>query len=472
MKWQVMVLLCCAWMNGVALGDTENSQKVEQGGTAAANTGSGNMTVYNNHYGISEEAFAKKAVDLGVTDAALANFFKILEQEKVAPADLDKKLREITGSYKKLLEGSDDPEVNTLLRQARESIEGKNAQGNSVTIDFAKAEALLQQAELRELQHFEELQQEELQQIEALQQRIQTLQEIEEQAESALQQRKLGRRIEQLQQIKKQAIATLSEKRASVQESVMGILTRLNADSADSDEKLHSDEELHETAKSYKKLLEGSDDPEVNTLLRQARESIEGKDAQGNSVTIDFAKAEVLLQQAMLREQQHIRELQQIEKQARIEIEIEYKSSAESQSMKWILPQLGELVDTQFYELLQIEEQAKAAWENKQVSVALILVQLGDLADTQLKYDEANSYYQLASDRLKTRSWEISSTMSYQSISMPKSFSYPRSLSPVPSAPKSFSYPSSSSHAPMNPCYQNQTPGVCDPVSGCGCTQK
>ena len=320
MKWQVMVLLCCAWMSGVALGDTENSQKVEQGGTAAANTGSGNMTVYNNHYGISEEAFAKKAVDLGVTDAALTSFFKILKQEKVAPADLDKKLREITGSYKK--------------------------------------------------------------------------------------------------------------------------------------------------------LLEGSDDPEVNTLLRQARESIEGKDAQGNSVTIDFAKAEVLLQQAMLREQQHIRELQQIEKQARIEIEIEYKSSAESQSMKWILPQLGELVDTQFYELLQIEEQAKAAWENKQVSVALILVQLGDLADTQLKYDEANSYYQLASDRLKTRSWEISSTMSYQSISMPKSFSYPRSLSPVPSAPKSFSYPSSSSHAPMNPCYQNQTPGVCDPVSGCGCTQK
>jgi len=157
-----MVLLCCGWMSGVALGDTENPQKVEPGGTAVINQGAGNVTV-NKYYGISEEVFAKYAADLGVTDVALANFFKILKQNNVDRADLDKKLRETAESYKKLLtkllESSDDPEVNTLLRQARESIEGKDAQGNSVTIDFAKAEALLEQARQRELQHIEELQQ-------------------------------------------------------------------------------------------------------------------------------------------------------------------------------------------------------------------------------------------------------------------------------------------------------------------------
>jgi len=45
MKWQVMVLLCCGWMSGVALGDTENPQKVEQCGTAVVNTDAGNVMV-------------------------------------------------------------------------------------------------------------------------------------------------------------------------------------------------------------------------------------------------------------------------------------------------------------------------------------------------------------------------------------------------------------------------------------------
>jgi len=460
MKWQIIVLLCCAWMNGVALGDTENSQKVEQGGTAAANTGSGNMTVYNNHYGISEEAFAKKAVNLGVTDAALANFFKILEQNKVAPADLDEKLYETAKSYKKLLESSDVPSVNTLVRQARESIEGKDAQGNSVTIDFAKAEALLQQAVLLQQQNSEELQ----------------------------------KNTEKLQQIKEQAETALRKKAASImQESVMRTLTRHIVELADLDEKLHETAEgsddpevntlLRQTRESiaalvkkhrsvseilspYEELLnnqleykiyladldrklhemaEDSDDPEVNRLLRQTRESIEGKDAQGNSVTIDFAKAEALLQQAMLREQQHISELQQIEKQAEAALE------TKSESMTRIPPQLGDLVDTQFYELQQIEEQTKAARKKKQVSVVLILVQLGNLADTQLKYDKANSYYKQAYD--------------YQQASDESETGRPVLMNWE-------SAPVRKSHAPMNPCYQNQTPGVCDPVSGCGCTQK
>jgi len=128
------------------------NQPVESG-TSMTNQEQGNVTV-NEHYGISKEAFAKYAADLGVTDAdaELTNFFRILEQNKVDRADLDKKLLEIAETYKKLLENakslesSDDPKVKDLSRQARASIEGKDAQGNSVTIDFAKAEILLQQA--------------------------------------------------------------------------------------------------------------------------------------------------------------------------------------------------------------------------------------------------------------------------------------------------------------------------------------
>jgi tetratricopeptide (TPR) repeat protein len=112
-----------------------------------------NTVVNNNaYYGISPDVFAKYTADLGVTDAALANFFNILEQNKVDRLDLDKKLREIAENYQKLLENakllenSDDPKVKELLRQAREFIEGLDAQGKRVKIDFAQAEALLQQA--------------------------------------------------------------------------------------------------------------------------------------------------------------------------------------------------------------------------------------------------------------------------------------------------------------------------------------
>jgi len=172
MKWLVVVLLCCGWISSVfALGDAENSQNVENDSEAIINQ-DGNVTVnknknYYNYYNISPEKHAEYTSNLGLTGTALDYLFKILEQNKVDRADLDKKLGEIAENYKKmlelendkLLEGSDDPEVNTLLRQARESIEGKDAQGNSATIDFAKAEALLQQAGQRELQHIKELQQ-------------------------------------------------------------------------------------------------------------------------------------------------------------------------------------------------------------------------------------------------------------------------------------------------------------------------
>jgi len=133
-----------------------------------------------NHYNILPDTFAKYAADLGVTDNALTNFFKILAQAKVDRADLDSKLREIAESYKKLLENfklldsSDDPVVRELLQQAQQAISGEDAHGQPVTIDFAQAERLLQQA------------------FEQEQHGIAQLEEIEEKARAAREKKRLS----------------------------------------------------------------------------------------------------------------------------------------------------------------------------------------------------------------------------------------------------------------------------------------
>ena len=86
------------------------------------------------------------AEEFGVTKAALASFFKILEQEKVPPGDLDSKLREIAFRYKELLlrfeaVTSDDPQVQALKAQAKQAIENG---------DYDQADALLNQAKERD----------------------------------------------------------------------------------------------------------------------------------------------------------------------------------------------------------------------------------------------------------------------------------------------------------------------------------
>jgi transcriptional regulator with XRE-family HTH domain len=54
--------------------------------------------------GIPSEAYKQLAQELGVTQAALHNFFQILKQQLVPPADLDATLRAIAAHYKTLLE--------------------------------------------------------------------------------------------------------------------------------------------------------------------------------------------------------------------------------------------------------------------------------------------------------------------------------------------------------------------------------
>jgi len=109
-------------------------------------TGQGNITV-TKHYGVSEESYQKYVKELGVTEAALSNFFKILEQEKVPIQDLDKTLREIAGRYKELREKlekfqSDDPAIKELKRKAKEALDAGN---------FDQAEKFLQEAKIRDI---------------------------------------------------------------------------------------------------------------------------------------------------------------------------------------------------------------------------------------------------------------------------------------------------------------------------------
>lgn len=107
-----------------------------------------------NTQGIPAENFKQLAGELGVTQSALKSFFNILEQAQVAPENLDNTLREIAKRYKDLqtkLDGfsSDDPEVATLKRQAKEALDAGN---------FERAEKLLNQASEKDIQAANELQ--------------------------------------------------------------------------------------------------------------------------------------------------------------------------------------------------------------------------------------------------------------------------------------------------------------------------
>ncbi len=79
---------------------------------------------------------------LAVTDAALASFFKILEEPQVPLGDLDSKLREFACRYQEFklrlqVPSSDDPEVNRLKKQAEQAFDDGR---------FSEADTLLNQA--------------------------------------------------------------------------------------------------------------------------------------------------------------------------------------------------------------------------------------------------------------------------------------------------------------------------------------
>jgi tetratricopeptide (TPR) repeat protein len=104
--------------------------------------------------GLSPEQFQRLAGELAVTESALTSFFKILEQQQVAPEDLDHTLRQIATSYKDLQAKlqrftSDDPAVMALKQQARDALEAG---------EFARAEALFNEASAKDLDVAQHLQ--------------------------------------------------------------------------------------------------------------------------------------------------------------------------------------------------------------------------------------------------------------------------------------------------------------------------
>jgi tetratricopeptide (TPR) repeat protein len=106
-----------------------------------------------NNYGISSEVFAQYVKELGATEQIVRGFFATLLEQEVPRDQWDSKLREIAGQYKELLlrletVQSEDLQMVKLKKQAKQAIEA---------VDYAKAEALLNQAEERDMQLIEEL---------------------------------------------------------------------------------------------------------------------------------------------------------------------------------------------------------------------------------------------------------------------------------------------------------------------------
>ena len=145
----------CFWPKDSSPPVQQNTISITGGNAPATVAGHDVAVNYNSYGGVPYEEYRKLGGQLDVTESALASFFKILEEQQVPRSDLDAKLREIAGQYKELLARlatvqSEDPEVVRLKDKARQAIEAG---------DYAKAEELLNQAEARDMQAIEELEQ-------------------------------------------------------------------------------------------------------------------------------------------------------------------------------------------------------------------------------------------------------------------------------------------------------------------------
>ncbi len=126
---------------------TASGGGVASGGDINITQSSSGTLIVGDVHGVRPEDYQRVSEELGVTKAALTSFFKILEQRKVAPEDLDSTLREFAKRYKALeadlaRSTSDDPEVAALRAQAREALEAGA---------FDRAEELLNEASAKDL---------------------------------------------------------------------------------------------------------------------------------------------------------------------------------------------------------------------------------------------------------------------------------------------------------------------------------
>jgi len=120
---------------------------VASGGNTNITQNSPGTLIVGGVHVVPPEDFQRVSEELGVTKAALASFFKVLEKQKVAPEDLDSTLRDFAKRFKQLEEDlgrytSDDPEVAALRARAREVLQAG---------EFDRAERLLNEASAMDL---------------------------------------------------------------------------------------------------------------------------------------------------------------------------------------------------------------------------------------------------------------------------------------------------------------------------------
>ena len=118
-------------------------QHASEGGTAVIHTGKGDV-----YMGIPPERFQTLSEELGITRAALKNFFKILQLRGVPAEEYDSTLRKIAKTYKELAErldrfSSSDPTVTALKEKAKEYLKSG---------DFEQAESFLNKAMVQDLE--------------------------------------------------------------------------------------------------------------------------------------------------------------------------------------------------------------------------------------------------------------------------------------------------------------------------------
>ncbi|MCP4353759.1 MAG: OmpA family protein [Desulfobacterales bacterium] len=115
-------------MSGSAYGIGDKTQNITGSDNQTVTTDDGDVSIKKNYYqGIPPEQFQKLSEELGVTKSALKSFFRILEQKRVSPEDLDSTLREIAKrhrEFQKELDAfqSDDPKVDQLRSKAKLSL--------------------------------------------------------------------------------------------------------------------------------------------------------------------------------------------------------------------------------------------------------------------------------------------------------------------------------------------------------------
>ena len=125
-----------------------------QNNTTVTQTGAGTVHITRID-GIDPKEHRAIAKQLGVTEAALNSFFKILKQRAVPPEDLDNTLRTIAERYQALDEklktfASDDPIIQALKKQAWQALEAG---------EFDRAEQLLNEASEKDLQAVQRIEQ-------------------------------------------------------------------------------------------------------------------------------------------------------------------------------------------------------------------------------------------------------------------------------------------------------------------------